>query len=567
MEERRLLIAVALTLLLLTGYSVLFPPTRKPLPVGAPTTLPEAAATSETAGAPVRDSGHAPPPSPAVAPAPAASAAVREVADDQERRVEVTNHDVTAAFTNRGARLLSWRLLQFTDSRGGPEEIVQSAPTGPRPFDLETGDPALDARLREALFKPNTESLVVGNAGPSPLEFDFAEGDVAVQKRLTVSARGYLVQVSASVKKGGQPLPVKVLWGPGVGNPSAAEREVQGYQPPQGVALGAGGVERFPTAKLPPGGQTLGAVRWGGVEGHYFAALFVPPGERGGVSIRPEALPVHEDGKPNLAPVVSVDLGPGSEPALLYVGPKDYHEMARAGHELARVVPVGDWIGGIVVLLMGLLQWVHGHIGNYGWSIVALTVLINLAMAPFRHYSIANGMKMAKISPEMKVIQERYRKVPLMDPKRQEMQEEMAALYAKHGMNMGSQMLVGCLPILLTMPFLIAFYRVLSVSIQLRGAPFLWIADLSQKDPLFLTPVLMGASMFLMQRMTPSTMDPAQQRVMMIMPLMLMGMFLWAPAGLNLYWLASNLCSIVQQGITLRILRSPDPAPTGKKRK
>jgi YidC/Oxa1 family membrane protein insertase len=140
------------------------------------------------------------------------------------------------------------------------------------------------------------------------------------------------------------------------------------------------------------------------------------------------------------------------------------------------------------------------------------------------------------------------------------MQEEMAKLYAKHGMNMGTQMLVGCLPILLTMPFLIAFYRVLTVSIELRGAPFLWIPDLSQKDPLFLTPVLMGASMYLMQKMMPSTMDPAQQRVMMIMPLMLSGMFLWAPAGLNLYWLASNLCSIVQQSLTLRFLRAREGA-------
>ena len=157
---------------------------------------------------------------------------------------------------------------------------------------------------------------------------------------------------------------------------------------------------------------------------------------------------------------------------------------------------------------------------------ITTLVLINLAMAPFRHYSIVNGLKMAKLSPEMRAIQERYRKVPLMDPRRQQMQEEVAALYAKHGMSMGSQMMVGCLPLLLTMPFLFAFYRVLTVSVELRGAPFLWISDLAQKDPLFLTPVLMGVSMFVMQKLTPSTMDPAQQRIMMLMPLMLAGMFL-----------------------------------------
>ncbi|OFV86703.1 MAG: hypothetical protein A2V74_12485 [Acidobacteria bacterium RBG_16_70_10] len=205
--------------------------------------------------------------------------------------------------------------------------------------------------------------------------------------------------------------------------------------------------------------------------------------------------------------------------------------------------------------------------GNYGWSIVLLTLVINVAMAPLRHYSIVNGMRMAKISPEMKVIQERYRKVPLMDPKRQQMQEEIAALYARHGMNMGTQMLVGCLPLLLTMPFLFAFYRMLTVSVDLRGAPFLWIPDLSQKDPYFLTPVLMGVSMFAMQKMTPTSLDPAQQRIMMLMPVMLAGMFLWAPAGLNLYWLTANLFSILQQVVEMRLLGSSVGGSSGREKR
>jgi YidC/Oxa1 family membrane protein insertase len=258
--------------------------------------------------------------------------------------------------------------------------------------------------------------------------------------------------------------------------------------------------------------------------------------------------------------------GPG-EATLLFVGPKDHALLSRLGHHLASVVHVGEWIGPIVVPLMALLRWVHGWVGNYGWSIVVLTVLINLIMAPLRHYSIANGVKMAKLSPEMRAIQERYRKVPALDPKRQEMQKEIAALYERHGMSMGTQMMVGCLPLLLTMPFLIAFYRVLEVAIELRGASFLWIPDLSQTDPLFLTPVLMGASMFLMQRMTPTAMDPAQQRIMMIMPVVLVVMFHAAPSGLNLYWLSSNLCSIVQQGVTLRLIARGDERASRKERR
>ncbi|HSB62427.1 MAG TPA: membrane protein insertase YidC [Vicinamibacteria bacterium] len=556
MEERRLLMAVALSLLLLTAYSLLFPPAR-PSPTPSPRPPAGSAAVSP---APPRESA---PPERAreAAVVPAGPA----VADERERRVEARSRELSVAFTNRGARLVSWRLARFADGRGRPEEMVQAAPSGPRPLDLETGDATVDGRLREALFKASSQSLTVPEGGSGTLRFEYAEGDLAADKEITLSDGGYLVALKASVRRGGRPLGVRILWGPGVGNPTPAEREVQGYQPPQGVALVGGSVQRIPAEKLATV-RTLEGVRWAGVESHYFAAIFVPPRERGTVSLGALALPAHDDDRPGPVPLVSLDMGVGAEPALLYVGPKDYHVMARAGHQLARVVPVGDWIGPIVVPLISLLRWVHGHVGNYGWSIVVLTIFINLAMAPFRHYSIANGLRMAKIAPEMKVIQERYRKVPLMDPKRQQMQEEMAALYARHGMSMGTQMLVGCLPLLLTMPFLIAFYRVLTVSIELRGAPFLWITDLSQKDPLFLTPVLMGLSMFAMQKMTPTTMDPAQQRIMMIMPIVLAGMFLWAPAGLNLYWLASNLCAIAQQALTLRILKGPAPAAARKRK-
>jgi YidC/Oxa1 family membrane protein insertase len=362
------------------------------------------------------------------------------------------------------------------------------------------------------------------------------------------------------VRRGGRDLKTRVVWGPGIGNPTPEEREVQGFVPAQGIVL-TQKVQHVRVADLP---RTLEGVQWAGIETQYFTALFLSPGGSGRADLRPFTLPSHDESKPEVAPLLVLDAGPGPAPVAFYAGPKDYDELARAGHGLTAAVPVGEWIGPIVVALLSLLRWVHGHVGNYGWSIIVVTLLINLVMAPLRHFGFVNQRKMAKMAPEMKVIQERYRKVPMMDPRRQQMQEEMAKLYAKHDMNMGTQMIVGCLPILLTMPFLIAFYRVLTVSIALRGASFLWIPDLSQKDPLFLTPVLMGASMYLMQKMLPSTLDPAQQRVMMIMPLMLSGMFLWAPAGLNLYWLASNLFSIIQQGLTLQILGPADAKGKGK---
>jgi YidC/Oxa1 family membrane protein insertase len=547
MEERRLLLAVALSLLVLTAYSLLFAPpapqppaaTVSPSPAAVPATTPLAEAR----------------PSPAAAPPTAAP-----VADERERRVEVVAPDYAVAFTNRGARPVSWKLAQYRDHRGDPEEMVPAQTSGARPLDVETGDAGVDARLREALYQASSESVSVSGSEPQTLRFTWSDGEITVEKSLAFRASG-LVSVAASVTRNGQPLARRLVWGPGVANASPEERDVRGYQEPSGVALLQGGVQLFPPAKVPPAGQPLDGVRWVGVESQYFAALFVAPGGTASASVRSVTLPPQADQKPVPAVVAAVEAG---EPVLLFVGAKDYRAMAKLGHGLERVVPVGDWIGPIVVVLMGLLRWVHEHVGNWGWSIVLLTILINLMMAPFRHYSIVNGLKMAKISPEMRVIQERYRKVPLMDPKRQQMQEEIAALYARHGMSMSSQMMVGCLPLLLTMPFLFAFYRVLSVSVELRGAPFLWISDLAQKDPLFLTPVLMGVSMFAMQKMTPSTMDPAQQRIMMLMPLMLAGMFLWAPAGLNLYWLTSNLWSILQQGLSMKLLR---PAEAGAREK
>ena len=268
MDERRLLLAVALSLLVLTAYSLLFPPPRRPKPVASPVSGGVAAAE------PARPEGV--PPAPAHAATPAAPPPALN--DEKERRVEVTSRELSVAFTNRGARLVSWKLLRFADGRGRPEEMVQAAPSGPRPLDLETGEGPVDSRLREALFRPSTEALRVGVDAPATLRFEFADGELAAEKEITFSEQGYLVVVKASVRKGGQPLGVKVLWGPGVGNPTDAEREVQGYQPPQGVALSSEGVEHFPAAKLAASGQVLGGVQWAGVETHYFAALFVQIG-------------------------------------------------------------------------------------------------------------------------------------------------------------------------------------------------------------------------------------------------------------------------------------------------
>jgi YidC/Oxa1 family membrane protein insertase len=540
-DERRLIAAVVLSLVVLTAYRLLLP-----TPAGGPPARP-----APPAGAPPASAG-AETPRPEPSPVPTPEPRAEPVAAEREQRVELETAEAALAFSNRGARLISWRLKAFRDGEGRGEEMVPQRPGALRPLDLETGDAARDARLREALFVPSASELSVPRGREGRLVFRYGDGTLSAEKGIRIESSGALASVWAVVREGGRSVPARLLWGPGIGNPTAQEREVQGYQAPQGVYLAAGSVTRVLPGKLEEA-RSLGAAAFVGVESQYFAALFVSPAS---AVLRRTELPAQD--KLPAEPAVAVAVAAsGPEAALpLYVGAKDHARLSRLGHELARVVPVGDWIGPIVVLLMRLLRWVHSHVGSYGWSIVLLTVVINLVLSPFRHVSIANGVKMAKMAPEMKVIQERYRGIPALDKRREQMQREMGALYAKHGMSMGGQMLLGCLPLLLTMPFLIAFYRVLSLSVELRGAGFLWMPDLSRPDPFYLTPVLMGASMYVMQKMTPTAMDPQQQRIMALMPLVLSVMFFYAPGGLNLYWLASNLCSIVQQAVTLRLVRA-----------
>ncbi len=541
MEERRLLLAIALSLLVVTGYQLFFVPRPVPLP------SPSAAVTAPASPVPT-----APPTASVPTTRPTASVSPAELVrvDSAERRVEATTRDLALAFSNRGARLVSLRLNGYSDARGRPEEMVPASGPELRPLDVETGDAALDERLRNALFLPSREELT----GAGELVFEYAAEGISCRRVFHFENQGFLVGVEASVRRDGKSVPVRLVWGPGLANPTARETEVQGYVPPQAVARTPRGVERVAP-------EDLGSPRphaeaaWAGVENHYFAALLVPPSP-GPAELRGGALPPGEDGKPRRGAVAAIALPADQTVARVYVGPKDWDALHALRLGLEEVVPVGDWLGPIVVPLLRLLRLVHARVGNYGWSIVALTVLINLVMGPLRHMSIASGMKMAKLSPEMRAIQARYKGIRPLDPQYQNMQKEIGALYARHGMSMGTQMLVGCLPMLLTLPFLFAFYRVLTVAVELRGASFLWIPDLSHRDPLFLTPVLLGVSMFVMQKMTPSTLDPAQQRIMMMMPLMLVVMFFAAPAGLNLYWLASNLCSIVQQGVTLRLLQA-----------
>jgi YidC/Oxa1 family membrane protein insertase len=246
-----------------------------------------------------------------------------------------------------------------------------------------------------------------------------------------------------------------------------------------------------------------------------------------------------------------------------FVGPKQFEALRKVDPEFTKVINFGMFAI-LAVPLLGALQWVNGFVGNYGWAIVILTILINVVMWPLRHKSVVSMRRMQELQPQLKAIQDRFSHLKMTDPARQKMNEEVMALYKAKGVNPAS----GCVPMLLTLPVLFAFYSLLSQAIEIRGAPFAgWITDLSQHDPWYITPLLMGVTMLWQQRLQPGTGDPVQQKVLMFMPVMFTVMFLWAPSGLVIYWFTSNLWAIGQQYFTNWLIGPAKvPAAAGGKR-
>jgi YidC/Oxa1 family membrane protein insertase len=244
----------------------------------------------------------------------------------------------------------------------------------------------------------------------------------------------------------------------------------------------------------------------------------------------------------------------GLTSARLYVGPKALAELEKvpiAGAvdtepDLRHLVDFG-WLGVIARPLFLWLRWTYGFVHNWGWAIVVQTLIINLALMPLRISQMKSALKMQKIAPQIKSIQEKYKKYSIRDPRKQEMNQEVSALYKQEGVNP----IGGCLPLVIQMPFLFAYYRMLGVAIDLRHAHWLWVKDLSSSDPYHILPIAIIITMLFTQRMTPQAgMDPSQQKMMnLIMPVML-GVISWnLAAGLCLYWSEGNLIAMVQQTV------------------
>jgi YidC/Oxa1 family membrane protein insertase len=562
--ERRVLLAITLSFLVLFLFQRFVMPPPAPVPAVPPanaTALAPTASANATAVAPAAPGAAAPGTSTPGTAAPSTS--VPEVAatvgETSAREIVVETSKVKAVFSNQGAKVVHWILKEYRNDLGQPLDLVPSGAgaNAIKPFSLAVEDPALTARLDSAIYRVTVDGAPVGEmvdatASPKTIVFEAASADgLSIKKSFAVEPTSYIVSFSPVVTMGTQRLNPAIQWGPGLGDdiaraPPASFFSPSYNTPAQAIVYKDGDVERqAPEAS----GSQDGTFRYAGVEDHYFVSMLLnepnPQGFR--IDYAPVHVPQQDD--PNIIgrfSAYSIRFQAPQDQARFFFGPKAFDDLKAIDPEATRVIHFGifSWLA---VPLLGALKWVHGFVGNWGWAIIVLTLLINVALFPLRHKSVVSMKKMQEIQPQMKAIQERYAKYKVTDPERQKMNTEVMELYKAKGVNPAS----GCIPTLLTFPFLFAFYAMLSVAIEIRGADFaLWIRNLSGPDPYYVLPLLFGAIQVYQMKITPTTGDPAQQKVMMFMPIMFTAMSLGFPSGLVLYWLVSTVLTIGQQQFT-----------------
>lgn len=556
--EKRALLAIALSILVVTIWSALFVPRPAPRPSPAP-----AAPAQESPVEPPRTESK-----PAVEAGPA-----RAATEAKEFIVETDAYSVR--FGNRGGRVLSWRLLRYVDDLKVPIDLVPRGLEALEEFPLRikvTDDTAATKGLDEAYYDasvrdadPNDQWAGEGFKG-KVVTFTFSDGvGLEANKKIALPQEGYVGRIASSLVHAGRPAPFDLIWAVGLPEPNDDKTNRIWHVEGQGVAHVGGRTSRHPAPKVSAtltlaAGAGAPPLLWGGLESTYFASLLLPePGSAAQMHLSPAGeLPIGPAGakRPVIAASFAAD---GATEFTTFVGPKNYNLLQGLDRELDHAIDFSNY-SVIYVLskyLFLALQWVNGFVGNYGVSIILLTTVIRAALFPLTYRSAItmrqSAKKMAKIQPRVKAIQDKYRKGKRTIESQRQMNDEVMAIYKKEGINpMGS--LGGCLPLLLQMPIFIAFYNLLSVTIELRGAPFfLWVKDLSRMDPTWIWPILMGISWLVQQWMTSSTIpDPVQRRMMLVMPVIFTYMMISMPSGLVIYWFVSNVIGLAQQYIINR---------------
>jgi YidC/Oxa1 family membrane protein insertase len=550
--EKRLILAIILSFLVLIGYQLLFVKP-KPQTAEAPAVIPPAVSkTSAPLG------GQTTPPSSEAKPVGQAVAApdLKATGARAEKELVVETSLYRAVWTNRGGVLKSWKLKKHLNDRKEPLELipVQAQEMGRFPFSLATDDQVLSASLNAALFEVSKSGLDLKDGQADEVRFSYSDGkSFRAEKVIRFTGGTYEVGIELHVILNGQEAAPALIWGPGIGNPSPEEIKKRITSTVGGVFYYGGKVSRMDERKYKPEMSAYNFVDWAAYEDNYFAALFVLPPQKG------QAMFLQESPGPGQAPAYFLSV---TRPEKAFIGPKDFDALKAFGHDARKAINFGAF-GAIAEILLISVKFFHKLVPNWGLAIILLTLVIKIIFFPLTYSSTKSMAKMAELQPKLKAIRAKYKKAKSDIDQRRQMNEEMMKLYKEHGVNPAG----GCLPLLIQLPIFWGVFRMLSASVEFRHAPFaLWVQDLSVRDPYYVTPVLMGVTQYITQKMTPTTADPAQAKMMMIMPVIMTVFFMNLQSGLILYWLTTNVLQIAQQAIMNRMMARQKRNSDGKRR-
>jgi YidC/Oxa1 family membrane protein insertase len=491
--------------------------------------------------------------------APATQAETLQAAGPET--VTLENDRYLVRFDNRGAVVTSWILKGYKNGAGKQLNLVNGAAPDKTGWaftywSFPGTKPTAD--LNQVPFRISKSPDGLG------VTFEFSDGNTSARKSFRFEPGKFLVRLTSDVTVAGTSVPHLLSWRGGFGdqtvhNAADTQHSVR-YEAGKLSTEAASAASKGPL-------RVSGSYDFAGLADTFFAGVLLP---EPGTAL--QFVTLEDKFKPSSDAEEKAHVGvafgeAGALDMLLFAGPKSTAVLEATHPRLQTLIDWG-WFWFIAKPLFSALSWTESNVTfNWGWAIVLVTVVINLALLPLRFSQLKSSQKMAVIQPQVQAIQAKYKNVSMKDPRKQQQNEELMELYKKHGINpMG-----GCVPLILQMPFFIAFFKVLSVSIELRGASWLWIGDLSQPEVSFIKilPLTMLVTQILMQKMTPAAGgDPSQQRMMMIMmPIMLTLMFYTASSGLVLYWLTGNVVGIVQQYFFNRIAMKAAPAQTHSSKK
>jgi YidC/Oxa1 family membrane protein insertase len=570
--DKRFFLALVLTAIVIVGTPFLFPSTRRAANRGADSAQVIATRTDTT-----RRAAAAPVPTPApvssVQPAPRDSVGATAAAVVRPETTIVDTHLATYAFSTRGGAPVSVVLDSYPSRRPGTRRAAELV----RPnsalvsYRLAIGADTIALDRTPLILQRSTSAT-----GAPVLTYTGQAAGHDMRLTYTFVPDSFLVRVSATVSRAPDRSTLLLDLPRGLQSNEADTLDDIRHL---GVSYrtSRGDVTSVGFAKLDTGEVRVepGPLDWIATRDKYFLVAFRVPPKQPFAALRLQGQPRVGKSARDLATTAALPLRAGTATFDLYTGPQDFVRLQRLGNDLDQVNPYGGWIHGavqpFVAIVMRALLWMkHTTQLSYGWVLVLFGVLIRLALWPLNQRAMRTSIAMQRLQPELQAIQKKYKD----DPPRQ--QEVIMKVYKDHGMSPLSP-LMGCLPMLLPMPVLYALYFVFQNTIEFRGVPFLWLPDLSVHDPYYITPLLMGLSMYVMSWIGMKAAPPNPQAKMMsfMMPVMLTVLFLNLASGLNLYYAVQNLAALPQQWLLARerqksapvaVVSTPVASPAIKRR-